>query len=1156
MKTNAFTFKCLLIFSLLAGPNLGEANGDDRFFVGGNADWVEGLGFGNWTPLNDEPDPDDTAIFNTDNNVDLGSNNEVEGLTLSNSIDLSTSTFFLDVNGDINLSGSGTVFGVGGNDVTGVPTNGLDAENITVGNGSRLSLGDSRIDWADPGAANVGLLDIQSGGTVSGNGTLRNNDNNYTTPTVVLRNNGTLSAANFNTGVIIVGTPSVETLTITDEDTDARIDLDGRTLSFPTSIENGVVNVFRNQTLDIDVQLSDTFNSDINLFQESRLDIEDAWALGNGGLINVDNGFVPSIFPFPSTPAGNATIAGGTLTQSGGTIDLVDGDGTLTFEANYTANGGTLDNSSDGTVVFQGTTTLIDGHTYTQGANSQTIVDGGITVINDDGLVLDGTSNSDWTVTNNGRLNVRSATLNGAGSNVFSGDLVFDRGVVDVNVDGTSWTSNNEIRSESGGTLIGDRVLVGNDIGGASADIDVNGGTLVIEAPVSLLSDANVNVAAGSTLIINSPNTIVAPVNGANSGVFTGSGDLFIRGAQFDEATTLNFSGGTVGLDGFVGNNSTVIALGSPAADTDVNADLTINAATFDPYGTTSFAIFPLPATQSDLNIANAATLTINLDNPDGAWDVLSNGIINYSGNAGANTFLAGSDINMNGTLNVTGDGRVTARMDIGGTININTAAESLRLNSGGDTHTLAGGTINGPGTLLAESDDSLSGNGVINANVDFNNASDLIASGGLLDVNGTIVDVGTLRSNGAGAVLDLQNTFNSSTTNNGISLLGGGRIQGNTITLSDRDLRGAGTVLNQVINDNTIAAQGGTLTLDNVNSDYDGTTNNGILRAQTGTLTVRDIGTVGFQGTVRVESERLFFAEGFELQMNGGSLLDLNNGTFRSDAGNQDFFGAIDVAAGVASIIDTPNARIRETATVQLDGDLHIFENSDIRDGASFTGSGRVVNLNSTNIMTLSNNADVDVLLENRGFLNLDNDIGRADVADYLQTSSASILFDLETTTLGDYDRLIVSGNADLAGEISIEKIGAGTFDAYDTISVLTASAGVSGTFDTVAGITDGLPLGQGFAVTYDPDSVNITGALLGDANLDMTVDVLNDGFTLVGNLGVTSGATWADGDFTGDGEVDVLGDAFALVGNLNTTFGASSSSFCQPMRFPNQEV
>ena len=58
--------------------------------------------------------------------------------------------------------------------------------------------------------------------------------------------------------------------------------------------------------------------------------------------------------------------------------------------------------------------------------------------------------------------------------------------------------------------------------------------------------------------------------------------------------------------------------------------------------------------------------------------------------------------------------------------------------------------------------------------------------------------------------------------------------------------------------------------------------------------------------------------------------------------------------------------------------------------------------------------------------------------------------------------------------------------------------------------------------------------GTIVGDINLDGTVDVLGDAFLLVGGLGLTSGASYADGDLNADGAVDVLGDAFVLVGNL----------------------
>ena len=98
------------------------------------------------------------------------------------------------------------------------------------------------------------------------------------------------------------------------------------------------------------------------------------------------------------------------------------------------------------------------------------------------------------------------------------------------------------------------------------------------------------------------------------------------------------------------------------------------------------------------------------------------------------------------------------------------------------------------------------------------------------------------------------------------------------------------------------------------------------------------------------------------------------------------------------------------------------------------------------------------------------------------------------------------------------------------------------------------------------------------GDFNLDGRVDVLNDAFILVGNLGSPGGFTDGDlsgnglvelfdlallsnpvlgllgtenvipGDANGDGVVDVLGDAFLIVGNLGTeTPGVSVDNFRQ---------
>ena len=66
-----------------------------------------------------------------------------------------------------------------------------------------------------------------------------------------------------------------------------------------------------------------------------------------------------------------------------------------------------------------------------------------------------------------------------------------------------------------------------------------------------------------------------------------------------------------------------------------------------------------------------------------------------------------------------------------------------------------------------------------------------------------------------------------------------------------------------------------------------------------------------------------------------------------------------------------------------------------------------------------------------------------------------------------------------------------------------------------------------------FVPTSDGSVGAVPGDLDLDGSVTVLGDGFTLVGNLGNPVNS-YSDGDINGDGEVTVLGDGFLFVSNL----------------------
>ena len=61
--------------------------------------------------------------------------------------------------------------------------------------------------------------------------------------------------------------------------------------------------------------------------------------------------------------------------------------------------------------------------------------------------------------------------------------------------------------------------------------------------------------------------------------------------------------------------------------------------------------------------------------------------------------------------------------------------------------------------------------------------------------------------------------------------------------------------------------------------------------------------------------------------------------------------------------------------------------------------------------------------------------------------------------------------------------------------------------------------------------------GTPLGDINLNGTVNVLGDAFTLVSNLNSTGPFSYGRGDMNADQRVNVLGDAFKLVGNLGAS-------------------
>ena len=171
---------------------------------------------------------------------------------------------------------------------------------------------------------------------------------------------------------------------------------------------------------------------------------------------------------------------------------------------------------------------------------------------------------------------------------------------------------------------------------------------------------------------------------------------------------------------------------------------------------------------------------------------------------------------------------------------------------------------------------------------------------------------------------------------------------------------------------------------------------------------------------------------------------------------------------------------------------------------------------------------ARVDIVSDGvtAGALLSTNPAGSFEMADNAQSTNRAMNFfftagEPGADVLGDFDGNNMVDCADLDGYIG---------------NIGTSVAGVTGGLanldfdldDTITEEDAEMVIG-----TLVVTSNGFTGTLLGDLDCNGTVDVLNDAFALVNNLGsiVTS---YADGDVNFSGNVDVLNDAFILVGNL----------------------
>jgi hypothetical protein len=243
--------------------------------------------------------------------------------------------------------------------------------------------------------------------------------------------------------------------------------------------------------------------------------------------------------------------------------------------------------------------------------------------------------------------------------------ITMNSGNIDVQVADNAWVKAGlNINNTANDTpvLSGAALQIGNDVGAADTHVNVGGtGVSQITASITFESDASVNVGAGA--ILRTSAVTFQSVNVANNAQFTGTGTWQLTGTNtVSEATTINMTGGTVDLD-----NSSISALCKQYKQRPDDKRRHISD-----YGSSKIFGTRILATDHRQQRGNRHA-TVNLDNPNAEWTVNSVGILNLINDAAPATLLFGSDVNLNGTVSVTGDA-YDGRVDIRGTVKINTA--------------------------------------------------------------------------------------------------------------------------------------------------------------------------------------------------------------------------------------------------------------------------------------------------------------------------------------------------------------------------------------------------------------------------------------------------------------------------------------------------
>ncbi len=804
---------------------------------------------------------------------------------------------------------------------------------------------------------------------------------------------------------------------------------------------------------------NDTFNNNaINVNSGSlSVSVDDGqWDLGTNGILTLNK----SGAAIPALNGDRLNVrSGGEVRARGSEVRI---NAPLSIQ-----NGGSL-------IVEEPTLVILGGPTTLAGGNITGSI-GGVTVVPVGDLTVTGPSSIavttyDWdagntTVESAGQLNINVTSIERVAGEKYDSTLTLNSGNVNVNNAANVWTMDGTLNLNNTNNdipvLSGDSVFFGNGSGAADAQVRVFGsGTSRISAQVFYQSDVEVLTGVGTVLEHTNNVTFMG------GGSYIGNGELrFQSNVAINGSTTIDMMAGKIDFD----------PLGDTSGNTvSINAPFTLNVGELLPFGqNTTSGIHGMV-------VDNSAGGQLTVNSATGSWIVAVDGVLDLNSNTAVSTVVAGSDLSVQGTMNVTGDVGVTSKLVIGGAVNLNTPNEPLRLNGGSliDPNLLVGGTIAGSGFLSTAGSAALHGFGTIDADVDFasqlGSLGHLKANDGTLTINSSVLVVGEIGTADADGILDVTNPWN---TADAPVRMAGGEVRGATITNDGiGGILGNGVVSARVVNLSTIAASGGKLTLSHPSNDF-GALGNQVTASEA---------DVELQGALGAFSGSMIISAGNEVYTNipsgfgfdSSSSLELSSGVLRS-AGNVVFAGgSVNVNGLAESQINVEgagqNVSFESGTTTTLDQDLRLRASgkSMILSGSIFNGGGTLIN-DAGSQLELAGGADVGVTLINSGSVDLASVSARADLNDFVQLDTGTLTMGLAGSLLTEFDRLVISGAAQLDGTLDVQLLSGFTPILGDTFPIVSTLGGVFGTFATESFPSLGIDLE--FDINYDGGLVTL---------------------------------------------------------------------------------